>query len=81
MWKEIVDKLEKRIPFLWGLTKIRLFNLRIKHKNAQVENVELDETLFNKIKEGDTIFCDFDSHDIWLKLTINIKSSAKSITS
>ena len=72
MRKEIVDKLEKRIPFLKGLSKIRLFNLRVKHKNQQMESVELDETLFGKINEGETIFCDFESSDIWLKLNVNI---------
>lgn len=49
MRKEIVDILEKWIPFLKGLTKIWLYNLRVKHKNNQIENVELDETLFKKI--------------------------------
>jgi len=79
MRKEIVDKLEKRIPFLKGLSKIHLFNLRVKHKNAKVEDVELDETLFDKIKEGETIYCDFKSNDIWLKLNVNTKSSVKNI--
>jgi hypothetical protein len=44
-----------------------------------MENVELDETLFEKIKEGDTIYCDFDSNDIWLKLHLDIKTSVKNI--
>lgn len=77
MRKEIVDKLEKRIPFLKGLSKLRLFNLRVKHKNAQMQNVELDESLFESIKEGETIYCDFECTDIWLKLNVNIKSTAK----
>ena len=44
-----------------------------------MESVELDETLFGKINEGETIYCDFESSDIWLKLNVNIKSYVKSI--
>jgi len=33
MKKEMADTLEKRIPFLKGLTKIELSNYRIKRKN------------------------------------------------
>jgi hypothetical protein len=44
-----------------------------------MENVELDETLFDQIEEGDTIFCDFDSSDIWLNLNININTNVSKV--
>jgi len=44
-----------------------------------MESVELDETLFGKINEGDTIYCNFESSDIWLNLHVNIQSQVKSI--
>jgi hypothetical protein len=81
MRKEIIDGLEKRISFLKGLSNVRLSNMRVRHMNSHLVPVELNSSIFEHIKEGDTLYCDFESNDIWLNTTVNIESPVKSILS